>query len=61
MVRRDPFGPPVAEPFPDCPECLGLAVRRAAFRQENDLSKVTDINVLLGRHQEQDHGRVNVA
>lgn len=61
MERRNPFGPPVTEPFPDCQKCAELADKRAAFRLEFNHSKVTDINVLLGRHQERDHGRVNVA
>lgn len=59
MERRNPFSPPVAQPYAGCAKCTELADRRAAFRQEHDLSKVTDINVLLDRHQSSEHGEVN--
>jgi hypothetical protein len=45
--------PPV--PAPGCADCLDLATRRAEARATHDYSAETDANVLLSRHQRQDH------
>ncbi|MFF7530544.1 hypothetical protein ACFZB2_15810 [Streptomyces bobili] len=45
--------PPV--PAPGCADCLDLATRRAEARARHDYSAETDTNVLLSRHQRQDH------
>ncbi|WP_329217147.1 hypothetical protein OG352_14260 [Streptomyces sp. NBC_01485] len=42
-------------PMPDCVECEDLATQRADARAEHDYSAETDANVLLRRHQRQDH------
>jgi hypothetical protein len=42
-------------PAPGCADCLDLATRRAEARATHDYSAETDANVLLSRHQRQDH------
>ncbi|TWV52820.1 hypothetical protein FRZ03_10925 [Streptomyces misionensis] len=42
-------------PVPGCSTCLTLAERRAAARAEYDRSAETDANVLLRKHQRQEH------
>lgn len=60
-MSRNPFGPEVPKPVSGCPECTRLVNRRASFRQEHNLTRVTDINVLLWRHHQQQHaGPVSV-
>ncbi|SER80353.1 hypothetical protein SAMN04487983_1022103 [Streptomyces sp. yr375] len=48
-------GPRPPVPMPDCAECEDLVTQRAAARAEHDYSAETDANVLLRRHQHQDH------
>ncbi|MCX4762020.1 hypothetical protein OG562_13760 [Streptomyces sp. NBC_01275] len=45
--------PPVPEP--DCAECEELATLRTTAQAAHDYSAETDANVLLRRHQHQDH------
>ncbi|MEU2307820.1 hypothetical protein [Streptomyces misionensis] len=42
-------------PVPGCPVCLALGERRAVARAECDRSGEADANVLLRRHQRQEH------
>ncbi|QLJ05806.1 hypothetical protein HZZ00_35495 [Streptomyces sp. NEAU-sy36] len=42
-------------PVPGCPVCLTLGERRAVARTECDRSGEADANVLLRRHQRQEH------
>ena len=50
---EDLMSPP--RPVPGCPTCLTLAERRATARAEYDRSAEADANVLLRRHQRQEH------
>jgi len=49
------FSPPDPRPEPGCGRCADLVQRRAAARHTGDRSRASDLNVLMRRHQVDEH------